>query len=583
MFNETRPIINDPRGIMARPQAQPKQRPTSNTLADTILSLVPFGTITQKALTGRGGEITPGEVGLEAALTLLPFGRLAKAGKVAVGLGRGAKGAEAAAGTAAKTAAAAPKGAAPGLYGTGQRLLEKSSGLQIGKEVGDISKLQEANELFRRHGITGTPRQQLGKIQTTMNQLGRQVEDVLATKPVALKGTSVRTTVNAATKDPLKFADLDLTTSGAKNALKAHSAKFSKLGDAQSINKYVKKLNPVAIRAQDKLYRGITPTGAEVAALAAKRAGDEVLSSKIPEISPLKKEMAILFERNPEVTALAQKAPRQQQILGTTLPVPQGAIKGAESLGGRALTALGGPSIPARITRQIGGQVGRRAVVKPFVGGEQPPSEEADLEDVILQQEQFGAPAAADFGGGLEQPEQSPYTRESLAADIQRDPKNAAKYLDYYKNLQEVFTPAVPKLSMTQQKGLLQAQNAASLVDQLEGAYQELGGGQGRLGGGLRSVAAAAGFDNPVDYYNQVRESTAAILARAFGEVGTMTDADIKRAVARLPKVTDTPEVANRKLQDIKQLIGSVYQNTLQTGGSAGGNLEEALLTAGGY
>ena len=44
-------------------------------------------------------------------------------------------------------------------------------------------------------------------------------------------------------------------------------------------------------------------------------------------------------------------------------------------------------------------------------------------------------------GQGIQEPTQSsnPYPREALLYDIQRDPRNATKYIAYYQNLQEVF------------------------------------------------------------------------------------------------------------------------------------------------
>lgn len=65
-------------------QQVPQQPKGAGGLGGLALDLLPFGRVAEKALTGRAGDISAGEVGLETALTLLPFG-LGKIGKAAKG------------------------------------------------------------------------------------------------------------------------------------------------------------------------------------------------------------------------------------------------------------------------------------------------------------------------------------------------------------------------------------------------------------------------------------------------------------------------------------------------------------------
>ncbi len=185
-------------------------------------------------------------------------------------------------------------------------LSKAGSGMKVGENVGDINKLSQSQEVFNKYDISGTPTQQLKKINKTVGNLGQEVDDVLSKNPIKIDGRAVRSQIDQAASDPLKYADLDLTSPGVKNYLESHLSKFASANTGKDINDYIKVLNPISRRANDKIVRGVVPTDKEAAALAAKRAGDEVLS-QIPEIKPLKQDMAILYERNPQVAALSEK------------------------------------------------------------------------------------------------------------------------------------------------------------------------------------------------------------------------------------------------------------------------------------
>lgn len=132
----------------------------------------------------------------------------------------------------------------------------------------------------------------------------------------------------------------------------------------------------------------------------------------------------------------------------------------------------------------------------------------------------------------------------------------------YEDSIYERNGPAKPtKLSSAAQKQVLAITNAGTVVDRLEKAFSDVGGGQGRIGGTLSTIAGKAGLNNKVDFFNQIRDAATAQIARALGEVGTLTDQDIKRAVGNIPKVSDTPEVAKMKIQSLKEMLGTMVQN----------------------
>lgn len=245
-----------------------------------------------------------------------------------------------------------------------------ASGIKTDPGVGGIERADEAASTFQRLKITGTPEKQLRRVNEVMASHGKQVDDILAKNPIQLDGAAVKAQAAKAIEDPLKYAELDLSTPGAQKALNTHLDKFAQAKTAKDVNDYVKVVNKVAVKAKAKLDKGGTLTDKEAAALAAKRSGDEVLS-QYPEIAPLKKDMATLFERNGDVTKQSEK----------TLGVPLLGIKskglaqvksGVDSATGKVLNTADkvAGSAPAQATKKVGkslfSQLATRAAVAPL-------------------------------------------------------------------------------------------------------------------------------------------------------------------------------------------------------------------------
>ena len=159
-----------------------------------------------------------------------------------------------------------------------------------------------------------------------------------------------------------------------------------------------------------------------------------------------------------------------------------------------------------------------------------------------------------------------------------------------YLNQEGKFAPTTSgsKLSTQQQQSLIGLQTANNVLDELSQMYSSAGGGQGRVGGIFGSLMGKAGLNNNIDAYNQVRDAAVSRISRALGEVGTLTDADIKRASGFLPKITDNPQVAARKMQAIRNLIEqnarTVYSAPTSSSDGSGSSADlTGVLPAGGY
>jgi hypothetical protein len=177
----------------------------------------------------------------------------------------------------------------------------------------------------------------------------------------------------------------------------------------------------------------------------------------------------------------------------------------------------------------------------------------------------------------------SPYTQQNLMADIQRDPKNAEKYLSYYSSMQKAFaSPTSKPLNATQ---LQQANNANSGLGDLQTIAQEIqqdpsvlikdaipGGGLARRLTGTNNYEAAK--QNVVDVISRLRSGAA------------ITQDEANRYMGLLPGATDTAESAVQKLQRLSDLLSS-FANPQAAQPDASGNssdLLSALMSSqGGY
>lgn len=465
----------------------------------------------------------------------------------------------------------------------------RGSGLKVGENVGDVNRLDEAAELYQRYGIAGTPTKQLRKIESTMDDLGTQVDDILARNPVPMSGDAVRATVQKAVDDPLRYAELDLSLPGVKRNLDMHLTKFGQATSAKDVNDYIKTLNPIAKRAQDKLNRGVALTDKEAAALAAKKAGDEALSA-IPEIKPYKKDMAILFDRNVQTSKEVGKG-SNIPVVGGVLKAPNSLMRSAQSKAG---VKLAGGAPQGLLTRR---QATQRYLMKqqaPIQGAQSllssPPNEQETQS--LLQQINSGPESteqAFQAGGDatdylLGQEKSGPSIESLQQALIEDQQLTGGKNNEFLMQLAELngIRPGGQNLSADQRKGVAATTNAENVINEIEQAFANVGGGQGAFQGQARNLLGKVRLDQNARYYNDVRQAFLSRIARAFGEVGTLNEGDIQRAINAIPDIADTPSNAQNKIAVLRSLLGKAKKGALSGNyGTYGGETSQSgnLLT----
>ena len=131
---------------------------------------------------------------------------------------------------------------------------------------------------------------------------------------------------------------------------------------------------------------------------------------------------------------------------------------------------------------------------------------------------------------------------------------------DLYKQAAEIEELSNPKasssLSAAQQKELNRMDTAANAIDKLEQLYNNAGGGQGIIGGNIANLLGNVGINSDVASYNALSEGLINQIAAAVGKTDALNNkAEVERALSLVPKITDTPQTAQTKLNTLRDML----------------------------
>lgn len=270
-------------------------------------------------------------------------------------------------------------------------------------------------------------------------------------------------------------------------------------------------------------------------------------------------------------------------------PAADVAGRGAQQVG--KVTKYTTPTIRGAITRGLVNGGGEAQPVDPSM--EQPMSEQIVEGGTLSPEALYGSTAMnqspmMDMGMQQPQPVQSAYTLEQAIADMQANPdaKSRKNIMDYY-NFVSGAEAARNKasgttLSAQEKKSQKQAQTALMGLQQLKSLYSNAGGGQNRLPGLFGTVQGKLGANSQADAYNKIRDSLTTALARAFGETGVLTDQDREVYKQALPRLEDTPEEAQIKLQYLEDMLAESSQSYGETDYGTQADLSSILSQYGG-
>lgn len=457
-------------------------------------------------------------------------------------------------------------------------LTVRGSGLKPGKGVGDMQRVDEAANVYQRYGITGTPAEQLRKLQETTAALDAKVNEALAGKPSTINGSVVRQGIEQIKADPSLLAQVNLGRPGVDAEINGWLTKFDGARDAVDVNKRLAKVNEIVSKAEEKIRRGdaASITDKEAAAMAVKQATNTALMKSYPEIRPFKQDMAVLMERNPQTSAQFGKG-TSVPIIGGMLRTPAAASRWAQSKAGAILSNVGSNAANPYTMGKAGLRIGPASMMLSGLGQSSPDSGPSapdlatapqDLESVLGAQDTSSQETAV-----------PQYTYENMIADIQRDPKNAKDYMGTYSELQKMTTPKTPKLTTGAIATITDTNKGLQAISDLQKMVGSSDYAGGKIQGTLRQF-------NPFDQTFKTQQAmvdTARQLVGKAMEGGVLRKEDEEKYRKILPVMDDDATVAQAKLKYLQNLIGQNLQQyiALQTrNGGSPSSLEEALSGA---
>ncbi len=103
-------------------------------------------------------------------------------------------------------------------------------------------------------------------------------------------------------------------------------------------------------------------------------------------------------------------------------------------------------------------------------------------------------------------------------------------------------------------------QSARTIIGTLKDKLDKIpavSGPQARIRGGIAGILGAAGLRPDVSTFNNLRKSILGQMAKIVsGESGRLTDQDIARIEAAIPRITDTKEEREIAFQDLDRILG---------------------------
>ena len=142
-----------------------------------------------------------------------------------------------------------------------------------------------------------------------------------------------------------------------------------------------------------------------------------------------------------------------------------------------------------------------------------------------------------------------------------------------YQEAQNIYgattnTSPYSNLSAAQIENINKMDTAENAINQLEQLYAQAGGGKGVLGGNAANFMASLGLNNDVATYNALARGLINQISAATGKTDTLnTEGEVKRALELIPQFTDTQEVAQAKLESLRQMLAGNRQATLNNYG----------------
>lgn len=442
--------------------------------------------------------------------------------------------------------------------------------------IGDFAAQSDAADFARRYLPAGSAKKKFQNIQPVISQLTDQADEVLKGVKQTTPFASVRREF-VSWGDGLVGPEKKQFDNLLQGMLKPYAGKQELTAlELNQMRRYINNKFPNMFK---KLNTGGQLTGTETAANEIR----SMLGSKIDDLGgdivrPINRDIAVGLRLQPELKRTSEQVSKIQ-LPFTNTPIP-GAEQLRQSVSDRIGRAAAGTTNPLTLTGALTRQ-GVREGLTGGIGQEQPVAQ--DQQDVMMGDvTDTGFMPQTDMTGMEYDP--SAELRSSIQMAMLQDlQETGGKRVPALKSVLETLTP--PKQSAAATKAEIQTSTVVNRLGQLEELFTAAGGGRGRIGGLAGSAAGAIGMDEGAYNYNQFRDSLLAPLARAIsGEVGVLTDKDIKRADGLLPKLTDSPKEANQRIRNLLRAVQEqqVTNQRVYAGGGGQSSLSDVMYNMEG-
>lgn len=406
--------------------------------------------------------------------------------------------------------------------------------------LNQANALRGAAQTIKTSSLTASPEQK--QLATIYDALARNIEDAIYKSPGVNDSIPL---LRKAGADDLLFRAQDLRAAGNEAQAKAY----------EKIAKEVRGIKSVADLR--KLKR------------------DFVDVNKIDDFTA-QAEGARAFNSEDAISQMRSRpiAGTIGALLNTGLPRAAGGLANA----GRALQGAGRAA--GTVAQGVVPLAARQAGTRALVPGEQA---EAGV-DPMLQMDGQGVPGMpgqatpgtdlAGMGGmgapdAMQEPSIGGVTKSQLEeamvmAAMEGNSQAFGQLQDIYGLLPQ--TAGGMDLDASTAKAMASSDNAEATVSQLEQLFNSAGGGQGPIGGQFTNLMGNVGLNNDARTFNDLSRGSVAQIARAMGETGTISDADVRTYSAMLPRMTDPPQVAQAKIAALRERLQIARQNTLMYG-----------------
>jgi hypothetical protein len=448
---------------------------------------------------------------------------------------------------------------------TAERLLGKQTGIIPGSKVGSQELTAERARQLQSHikDIGANPSDAADTILRRNESFLRNQENAISGVLEAKNSPLSKGAAEEILRSGKPPVGIDLATNSTYKSL---TDSLNSATDLKSLNTLRRDIDEIINFSRS----AASPDPAsERIAMAFRKSISDYMGNKIPELKPLN----AAYSKGKDVETFIRPAatkPGGANIFG--MNIGGKALQGASGTAGRAVESIA-PAVEkatsilsSPIPKFVGQQAGVRAVTDVFGGRE--------YANVFSDPEAgTGTPGEASETPNLPSGTSAPLDQQS------RQPVNQRKLVEQalqiaamqalaqgdhesIKAIQGVASLLPEEKASSKEDAKLA--NAATTLDQLEGLFGKAGGGQGLLGFGSKALAGAR-LSPDVEAYGNLRKSAAVSLARAFGEVGALSNQDIEMYAKMLPDVTSSPEAAQVQFDTLRERLGSAQP----TGGSA--------------